>query len=76
MTSLQRAAYAIVLVAAVVWWLPSIIVGLVLVAAFHINTRRLVRRARRLRKAGRFDEALAVLERSGVQVVEEQGGGQ
>ena len=46
MTGLQRGrAYALVLVAAVVWWLPSILVGLALVGAFHLQTWRIVRRA-------------------------------
>ena len=71
---MTRVLHTPVLVVMTVWWFPTILVGIVLVVAFHINTRRLVRRARRLRLAGRYAEAAAVLERAGVQVVKEQGG--
>lgn len=60
MTRILRALAPVVMT---VWWAPTILVGLVLVVAFHINTRRLVRRARRPRLSGRLDEARVVLDR-------------
>lgn len=50
------------LAAAVIWWLPSILVAFVLLVAFHLDLWRLVRRARRLRLAGRLDETAVVLD--------------
>ena len=64
MTALRRATHAAAFMVVVVWWLPTILLALALVGAFHINTWRIVRRARRLRLAGRLDEAAAVLERA------------
>jgi hypothetical protein len=71
----SRLARGALLVVAAIWWAPTIAVGLVLMGAFYLRTWRLLRRARHLRLAGRHAEAMAMLERAGVQVVEEQSGG-
>ena len=61
-----------VLVVALVWWAPTIAVALVEVGIFHLGTYRLVLRARRLRLAGRLDEALVALEQAEARVAGRQ----
>ena len=53
-----------VLAVALVWWAPTLVMTAADVGFIHFETWWLVRRARRLRLAGRLEEALAMLERA------------
>lgn len=71
---MSRALRGLVLVVLLVWWLPTILVAFAMLVAVHVDLWRLVRRARRLRLAGRLDEAAAVLERARTRIGEGRGG--
>ena len=55
--------YAVIFVA-LIWWAPTIAWALAKVCAGYFELWWLVRRARRLRLAGRLHEALTALERA------------